>query len=101
MRAMFAAALMAATTLGAERALAVQCDEDVLSSKSDSGEVLIMTSGHVYNVLPGDEIDSALWLPSSDVLICAKSMVVQGRRVTYYEIINKDEGETVGAQRLK
>jgi len=101
MRAILAAIVLVVSALGPMRAVAVECSEDVFSDKTDSGEILTMMSGHVYQVLPGDEIDSALWLPPADVLICAKSLVVQGRSVSYYEIINKDEGETVGAQMLK
>lgn len=82
-------------------ALAESCDNDTIEKKTDDGEYLFMSSGSVYRVMPGDESDSALWLPSDDVLICARLVTVQGRRVQYFEIINPDEGEKIGALQVK
>jgi len=76
---------------------AADCDEDSIRKVSADGDIIVMMSGHVYSVLPGDEIDSMLWLPAEDVLICARSMEVKGKVLTYYEIINTDEAEKVGA----
>jgi hypothetical protein len=43
-----------------------------------------------------------LWLPASTAVICARSFVSRdGRTLSYYEIINTDEGEKVGATRLR
>jgi hypothetical protein len=50
---------------------------------------------------PGDNIDSMLWLPASDVMICVRSINVRGRNMIYYEIINTDEKEKVGAVLLR
>lgn len=52
-----------------------------------------MISGAVYEVLPGDNINSALWLPPEDVLICEAPIMYQGRAVMIYDIINTEEGE--------
>ena len=60
-----------------------------------------MLSGHVYQVLPGDDIDSMLWLPASDVMICMRSLNVKGRNMIYYEIINTDDKEKVGTILLR
>jgi hypothetical protein len=50
-----------------------------------------MLSGAIYKVDAIDRVDSQLWLPTDDVLVCD-----DGR------IINTDEdGETVEAQRLR
>jgi hypothetical protein len=77
------------------------CVEDTLRSKSEDGDILIMMSGAVYEVLPGDSVDSALWLPPEEVLICEAPLVYRGRNVIVYDIINTDEGEKVGAHRLR
>jgi hypothetical protein len=77
------------------------CKDDTLWKVSRDGEILIMLSGEVYEVLPGDEIDSQLWLPPSEVTICEKSLKIKGKLWKYYEIINLDEGEKVGALRIK
>jgi hypothetical protein len=53
-----------------------------------------MFSGRVYQALPGDNIDYMLWLPTSDAMICARSISVKGRNMIYYEIINTDDKET-------
>ena len=77
------------------------CKDDTLWKVSRDGEILIMLSGEVYEVLPGDEIDSQLWLPPSEVIIWEKSLKVRGKLWKYYEIINLDENEKVGALRIK
>jgi len=91
-----------ACLIGVGSSYARNCDDDTLEGKSDSGEILIMMSGAVYQVLAGDEIDSALWLPPADVLICESVVNVGGKRYLVYEIINTDEhGEKVSATRLR
>jgi len=55
--------------------------DDTVRSKSDDGSILVMMSGAVYEVLPGDNIDSALWLPPEDVLICEAPIPYQGHNV--------------------
>jgi hypothetical protein len=80
---------------------AESCYEDSLDKVTRDGEILVMMSGAVFRVMAGDAIDSALWLPPSDVLICPKSLVVDGRRAFYYETINTDECEKVTATKLR
>ncbi|MBB5510964.1 hypothetical protein [Paraburkholderia atlantica] len=70
-----------------------------MQSKDDDGTYLIMQSGAVYEVLAGDNVDSALWLPAEDVMVCSRTIVHQGRSVLIYDIINKDENEKVSAVR--
>ncbi|MEX3694199.1 hypothetical protein AB3X91_37910 [Paraburkholderia sp. BR14263] len=82
-------------------ARADSCDEDTLQSKDNDGTYLIMQSGAVYEVMAGDNIDSALWLPAEDVMVCSRTIVYQGRSVLVYDIINKDENEKVGAIRRR
>ncbi|TAL52847.1 hypothetical protein [Pandoraea sp.] len=82
-------------------ALAASCDNDDLESKSDDGSYLIMSSGSVYEVLPGDEIESELWLPPADVVMCSRSVTVQGHQYLVYDIINKDENEKVSAMKRR
>jgi hypothetical protein len=45
--------MLALITGWSATALAMDCDKDTLSKKSDSGDILIMMSGHVYEVLLG------------------------------------------------
>jgi hypothetical protein len=97
------AALLAAPIGSAAAYTPVQsCSEDTLQTVGSSGEILVMSSGAAYEVLPGDEIDSSLWLPPSRVLICFRTLTSsQGRALSYYEIVNIDEGEKVGATQLR
>jgi len=60
-----------------------------------------MQSGSVFEVLPGDTIDSALWLPISSVTICERTMTLKGKQIFYYDIINHDDREKVSATKLK
>jgi hypothetical protein len=79
---------------GAPLAHAKSCEDDSLESVSDDGSILKMLSGQVFEVEAGDAIDTALWLPVDDVLVCE----IGGSAV---EIINTDEnGEKASAQRL-
>lgn len=77
------------------------CDDDTLQSKADDGSILVMTSGAVYEVLAGDEIDASLWLPVSDMMICPNTVAFRGRNYLLYEIINVDDREKVTAHRLR
>lgn len=86
---------------GVTIALAAECEDDTLDKVAADGEILVMLSGAVYRVLPGDTIDSALWLPPADVIICEKKITVKGKGMLYYEIINVDDREKVGATRLR
>jgi len=53
------------------------------------GELVKLEDGSVWQVDAGDEIDSALWLPTSDIIAC------DGK------LINTDDNETVGAVRIR
>jgi hypothetical protein len=94
--------LVAVAVVTCSVASARSCTDDTLQSKSDDGDVLIMLSGAIYKVMPGDEADAALWLPPADVLVCNTTVSRQGRTFVFYEIINTDDGgEKVEAERLR
>ena len=80
---------------------AVGCWEDTIRTVTSSGEVIVMQSGSVFEVLPGDTIDAALWLPITSVTICERTITLKGKPVVYYDIINHDDRERVGATKLK
>jgi hypothetical protein len=102
MRAARATTGLLACMLFASAAQARSCLDDSISEVSDSGEILIMLSGGVYEVIAGDTIDSALWLTADTVLICERPFTYQGKTYLVYEIINTDErGEKVSARRLR
>jgi hypothetical protein len=61
-----------------------------------------MLSGQIYKVDGVGQVDSALWLATDGVLICAETMTFQGKKITIYKIINKNEnGKEVDAIRLQ
>lgn len=100
--AMWMFAFGMSTAVATNNANAKTCFEDSIQEVSQSGEILIMLSGQVYEVGAGDSIDSALWLAFDDVLICETPVNYQGKYYLFYEIINTDEkGEKVSARRLK
>jgi len=77
------------------------CVQDKIISVSSDGETLTMASGNEFQVLAGQEVQSVLWLPQSDVLICVASVPSGGNTVGLYEIVNVDEhGEKVSARKL-
>jgi hypothetical protein len=55
----------------------------------DDGRLIKLEDGSLWEVDEIDTVDSALWLPASDVVVCA------GR------LINIDDNESVGARRVR
>ncbi len=73
----------------------------VLVKNVSDGEILIFDDGSVYEVLPGDNIVASLWLGMSECLIIDRSARYKGRIIEWYEIVNLDDKEKVGARRLR
>ena len=71
---------------------AQSCDDNTIQSVSSDGSVIIMLSGAVFQVDVVDQVDTALWLATEDVLICDGDT----------KIINKDDnGEHAAVKRLR
>jgi hypothetical protein len=60
-----------------------------IDSVMSDGEIIKLEDGSVWRVDAGDTVDSMLWLPISDVVVCSD------------KIINTDDNETVGVTRLR
>lgn len=61
-----------------------------IESVSDDGEIIKLEDGSIWRIDDTDTIDSALWLPTEDVLVCPG------------QLINTDsDNEHVGAKKLK
>lgn len=60
-----------------------------VQSVADGGTIVILENGSVWEVDIVNQIDTALWLPTEDIILCAGSM------------INTDNGEKVGVTRLR
>jgi hypothetical protein len=92
--------LFAALFVGA--AVAQSCDRETLQEVAGDGKIITTLSDQMFEVLGGDEITSALWLPASDELICARTTAYQGRGFLIYELINLDSsGERVLTTKLR
>lgn len=84
-----AVAILLLLCAAGESALA-SCDQDILRVVADRGGILVLGSGRTFQVDPLDKLDSSLWLPMENVLVCDGS------------IINVDEnGEKVGVTFLR
>ena len=58
--------------------------------------------GNIFKVLPGDNIDSMLWLPITDLKICGPNVIIhKGKNYQLFDIINKDDNEKVTAFKIK
>lgn len=80
-----AVAILIALTLSA-----AACDTGHWIDKvSDDGQIVLLEDGSVWAVDPGDEIDTALWLPTTSIIVC------------HGKLINTDDQEVAGAQRLR
>ncbi|MDC0093942.1 hypothetical protein OAI86_06415 [Alphaproteobacteria bacterium] len=78
------------------------CYEDTLMENKDSGQLLKTMMGSLFKVLPGDNIDSMLWLPITDLRICGPNLIShQGKNYQLFDIINKDDNEKVTAFKIK
>ena len=55
----------------------------------DDGSIIKLEDGSLWEVEAGDTVDSALWLPVTDVVVC------DGR------IINTEDNETVHVRRIR
>jgi hypothetical protein len=53
------------------------------------GKILKLEDGSIWQVDPVDTVTSSIWLPVSDVIVCDD------------KIVNVDDGETVGARRMR
>lgn len=70
-------------------ALASNCETDHwVDSVSDDGEIVKLEDGSIWQVDLADRVDSALWLPTTDIVACDD------------KLINTDDNETVSATRL-
>ena len=81
-----AVALLLATF--AAPALADCEDGHWIKSVSSDGEIVVLEEGSVWQVDSTDAIDSALWLPTTNIVACDD------------KLINTDDGETVEAVRI-
>lgn len=60
-----------------------------IDSVSDDGSIVKLEDGAIWEVDSYDAIDSALWLPTSDIVVC------EGK------LINTDDNETVEATQIR
>lgn len=60
-----------------------------VESVSSDGQIVILEDGSVWEVNSLDAIDSALWLPTTDIIACND------------KLINTDDKEIVSARRIR
>jgi hypothetical protein len=60
-----------------------------IDSVNHDGRIIILEDGSVWEVDAVDTIDSMLWLPTSDIVVCGD------------KLINTDDKETVSAQQIR
>ena len=83
------------TTLAAAALLTVAgaanaCDSGHwVEAVMDDGSLVKLEDGSLWQIDPGDEIYTALWLPTSEITVCAG------------KLINTDDNETAHAIRIK
>jgi hypothetical protein len=79
----------------------LQCIDDFLKSIDDDGKTVVTGSGMVFEVLYGDDINSMLWLPSSELIMCLSTTRHEGKGYEIWTLINISNSEKVEAFRLK
>lgn len=60
-----------------------------VESVSSDGSIVKLEDGSVWEIDPGDTVDSALWLPVTDIITCDD------------KLINTDDNESVSARRIR
>jgi hypothetical protein len=75
------------------------CWEDSLNQVDK--DVLVMSSGAVFQVVPRDAMNSAFWLPPANTTICDSTVDVGGALVIYFQIFNRDLAVSVWAERKR
>jgi hypothetical protein len=58
-------------------------------SVSDAGRIVVLQDGSVWEIDPIDRIDTMLWLPTDDIVVCGD------------RLINTDDNETASGRRLR
>ncbi len=82
-----AAAATIALTMRTARA---DCEDGHwVKSVSSDATIVILEDGSVWEIDPADQVDTALWLPMTDIVACDD------------KLINTDDNEIVGATRIK
>jgi hypothetical protein len=77
------------------------CDEVWLDENIGHGKILKTSDGAIYEIDDVDTVDTSLWLPVSDLLVCSKSFIHKGKYYFFYDIINLDDKEKVTATKLR
>lgn len=75
-------------TLTAEIAAACESGHWVKSVQAD-GKIVILEDGSVWEVDDAETVDTRLWLPTTEIVVCDD------------KLINTDDDETVDAMRIR
>jgi len=67
---------------------ACEAGHSVKSVHAD-GKIVILEDGTVWEIDDVDTVDTALWLPTTEIVVCDD------------KLINTDDDETVGARRIR
>lgn len=81
-----AAVMLLPTTMAAR----ADCEEGHwVQSVSSDGAIVILEDGSVWEIDPTDRVDTALWLPTTNIVACDD------------KLINTDDNEIAEATRIK
>lgn len=56
---------------------------------TDEGEIIKLEDGSLWEVMAGDTVDSMLWLPADDIVVCSGGL------------INTDDNQKISAHRIR
>lgn len=60
-----------------------------VDSVSSNGEIVVLDDGTVWSIDLGDQVDTSLWLPMTDITACDD------------KLINTEDGEIAHAQQIR
>lgn len=92
---------LALVSVPAKAQMETHCFRDSIKTVSRGGKIIIMVSGAIYEIDDYDTFDTQMWLVAEEVLVCQTSEVIQGRRVSIYDLRNlEEEGDKVWARKI-
>ena len=68
-----------------------------IQSTSNSGSIIVLEDGSMWEINAMDRIDTALWLPITDITVLRASSRIGECK---YVLVNKDDGEKALAKYL-
>ena len=76
------------------------CEGGHWISDNHGGKMIVLENGSKWMVDDIDTIDTSLWLATEEIIVCQSSSKFKGEFYNFFELINTDNNETVGVEKV-